>query len=349
MAEQHDAILGCLLGMAVGDALGLPCEGLSRKRLPKLFPNRDHYAFWGHSGWVSDDTEHQILVIQALVASAGESESFKRHLACGLRWWLMRAPAGIGMATLRAIGKLWLGFSPSRSGVFSAGNGPAMRSPILGVVFGEQPDKMQALVKISTEMTHRDPKAFYGALAVALAAHMAATGHGNDREPVHHILKEHLGQTDLWPWLEKVFASVEQGQATLDFAAALGCEKGVTGYMYHTVPVALHAWLSHPQDLPVVLKSVIACGGDTDTVAAIAGAITAASGAPIPEPWLTGLHEWPASVSWMKKLALQLADVLIQAKPQIPLRVFWPLVMLRNAWFMVVVLLHGFRRLAPPY
>lgn len=335
--------------MAVGDALGLPCEGLSRKRLPKLFPYRDRYAFWGHSGFVSDDTEHQILVIQALIASAGEAESFKRYLARGMRWWLLRAPAGIGLATLRAIVKLWLGFSPTRSGVFSAGNGPAMRSPILGVVWGEQPDRMLELVKISTEMTHRDPKAVHGAVAVALAAHLAAAGLATQHQQVRQTLAEHLESTDLWPLLEKVFASVAQGQSTLDFAATLGCEKGVTGYMYHTVPVALQAWLSTPQDLPLVLKSVIDCGGDTDTVAAIAGAITAAGEASIPEHLLSGLREWPASVSWMQMLSQQLAEVLQQGQPQKPLQVFWPLVLLRNAWFMVVVLLHGFRRLGPPY
>lgn len=45
-------------------------------------------------------------------------------------------PAGIGLTTLKGIGKMWLGVKPTRSGVFSAGNGPAMRSSILGVVKG---------------------------------------------------------------------------------------------------------------------------------------------------------------------------------------------------------------------
>jgi ADP-ribosylglycohydrolase len=65
----HNPYIGCLLGTAVGDSLGLPYEGLSARRARKLFPD----------------------------------------------------------ATARSILKLWLGFSPQKSGVFSAGNGPAMR------------------------------------------------------------------------------------------------------------------------------------------------------------------------------------------------------------------------------
>jgi hypothetical protein len=52
-----------------------------------------------------------------------------------LRGWLLSLPAGIGFATLRAILKLWLGFPLNRSGVYSAGNGPAMRVAVIGAFF----------------------------------------------------------------------------------------------------------------------------------------------------------------------------------------------------------------------
>ena len=86
---------------------------------------------------VSDDTEHTCLVAQALCAAPTDADRFARHLARGLRWWLLGLPAGIGSATLRATLKLWLGFPPARSGVFSAGNGPAMRSAILGAAMDD--------------------------------------------------------------------------------------------------------------------------------------------------------------------------------------------------------------------
>src|SRR5882724_9081923 len=92
------------------------------------------------------------------------------NLAWKLRWWLVGVPAGIGLGTLRSILKLWMGFGPKRSGVWSAGNGPAMRSAIIGAYFSSQPEKMSAYVEASTCLTHTDPKALIGALAVARMA-----------------------------------------------------------------------------------------------------------------------------------------------------------------------------------
>ena len=76
-----------------------------------------------------------------------------------LRFWLLGLPGGIGYATLKAILKLWLGFKPEHSGIFSAGNGPAMRSAIIGVCYGNDSQKLRELVKASTRLTHTDPKA----------------------------------------------------------------------------------------------------------------------------------------------------------------------------------------------
>ena len=109
-----DSMEGCLLGTAVGDAIGLPFEGLSPQRLDKLnaLPLR-HRFFFGR-GMVSDDTEHTAMVAQSLVNSAGDRGEFTQGLARRLRWWLLGLPAGIGLATLRSLLKLWMGISPDQ-------------------------------------------------------------------------------------------------------------------------------------------------------------------------------------------------------------------------------------------
>ena len=86
----------------------------------------------GH-GFCSDDTEHTQIVGRALLLSAGDPELFERELGDQLKRWLLTLPAGVGIATLRACIRLLIGLSPSRSGVYSAGNGPAMRSALIGV------------------------------------------------------------------------------------------------------------------------------------------------------------------------------------------------------------------------
>ncbi len=84
---------------------------------------------------VSDDTDHTVFVAQSLLAHPDSPERFAGRLAWCLRLWLLTLPAGVGFATLRSILRLWIGMSPSRSGVYSAGNGPAMRAAPIGAFF----------------------------------------------------------------------------------------------------------------------------------------------------------------------------------------------------------------------
>jgi ADP-ribosyl-[dinitrogen reductase] hydrolase len=165
----RQAIVGCLLGTAVGDSIGLPYEGISRRRARRLLGPPDRHRLLFGRKIVSDDTEHTCLVVQALIASGAEVPDFARRLSRGLRWWLLGLPAGVGLATLRACLRLWIGFPPSRSGVWSAGNGPAMRSAVIGAAIADRA-RLLELVRASTIITHSDPKAYYGAVAVALAA-----------------------------------------------------------------------------------------------------------------------------------------------------------------------------------
>jgi len=130
-SQKAISITGCLIGTAIGDAFGLPYEGLSKQRQNKLYPNIKNHNFIFNKGMISDDTEHTCMVAQSLIVSAGNTSIFTKQLAYLLKFWLLGLPAGIGSATLKSIIKLWLGFPPHKSGVFSAGNGAAMRSTII--------------------------------------------------------------------------------------------------------------------------------------------------------------------------------------------------------------------------
>ena len=172
--DRINRIAGAILGTAVGDAIGLPGEGLPPQRAARLFGTGPfgHRFIFGR-GMVSDDTEHTCMIAQALLAAPEDADAFVRCLGWKLRWWLLGIPAGIGLGTLRAILKLWLGFPPERSGVLSAGNGPAMRVAILGVCIDQDDEKLRSYVQVSTRLTHTDSRAEQGALIIALAARHA--------------------------------------------------------------------------------------------------------------------------------------------------------------------------------
>jgi ADP-ribosylglycohydrolase len=348
MVQTH--IVGCILGTAVGDAIGLPYEGLSRRRAAKLFGQPERHRFFFGRGMVSDDSEHTCMVAQALIASGGDVDSFRQHLGWRFRLWLLGIPAGIGMATLRSILRLWIGFGPHKSGVFSAGNGPAIRAAILGAAI-DDPQLLRELVHASTRITHTDPKAENGAFAVALAAQLARQQATADY--FLDQLKSSLGADgdELSSLIADAVNSAKDGQPTDSFADSLGLSKGVSGYVYHSVPVAIHASFVHQHDFRSAVTAVIQCGGDTDSTGAIVGGIigTAVGKNGIPTEWLDRLLEWPRTVSWMERLGVQVDSSISSDAKDRPIALpLWSLLP-RNLFFLVVVLYHGFRRLFPPY
>lgn len=359
VSELRAKIVGTILGTAVGDALGLPREGLSSRRARRLFGTGKlgHRLLFDY-GMTSDDTEHTCLLGQALLSAPGDPHRFARSLAWRLRFWLLGLPAGIGFGTLRALLKLWVGFPPHRSGVRSAGNGPAMRAALLGVCLGDDQDRLRAYVRASTRLTHSDPRAERGAFLVALAAWYGSR-RGPDavvREEFFSAARESLGDMDskLAESLARMEEHLQRQAPAAELAGALGLHRGVTGYVYHTVPVTVYCWLRSPGDFRTAVEEVIALGGDSDTTGAITGALVGATvgGPGIPTEWVAGLLEWPRSVSWMQALGGRLAIQFSErngARRHGPLRLFWPGLLPRNLLFLLVVLLHGFRRLLPPY
>jgi ADP-ribosyl-[dinitrogen reductase] hydrolase len=297
--------------------------------------------------------------------SGGDRHRFRRSLAWRLRWWFLAGPAGIGKATLLACVKLWFGVPSHTSGVKSAGNGPAMRAAILFAAAGcpQEPDGLDCLyepgfrpwIGDSTRLTHIDRQADDGAWVLWLTARLA--GRTRDAINHHHLcfwdprMLPFQEDSDIGRNLLAIRPTFEANLSVAEFAAELKLTRGVTGYIAHTVPVAIYAFLRHPDDYRTAVESVIRLGGDTDTVAAITGALVGArvGKAGIPKEWLDRWADWPRSVAWMEKLALKLADGKWRETPQPAVPLAWWAVPFRNLLFFLVVLGHLFRRLLPPY
>lgn len=349
--ENHRAHLsGVFIGGAVGDSLGLPSEGLRPDQIRRRWNGKWEQRFIFGRGMCSDDTEHTFMVAQALLMEPCDADRFQRCLAWKFKWWLAGLPAGVGFATARAIMKLWMGFSPSRSGVKSAGNGPAMRSAIIGAFFANDSAQRRKFVAAATRITHTDTRAEIAALAVAEAAAWAVNGGVNAEEFLYRL--PDYGQNQEWLNLcRRLSDAYAANESVAVFYRSLGLERGVSGYAFHTVPVALYGWLRHPHDFKMALTQTLDCGGDTDTVGAIVGALAGASAGVdgIPNEWMDGVWEWPRTLALMHNLAERLEKQTSQQNSIGPVRYFWPGLIFRNLVFLAVVLLHGLRRLFPPY
>ncbi len=360
---QSNQLYHCLLGGAVGDALGLPFEGLSAKRTQKLFHNHQAYNLvpFIKGGMVSDDTEHAVMTVQAFIKAQGNQDKFRKNLRMRLRLWLLSLPAGIGLATGRALFKLWA-FVPN-SGVFSAGNGGAMRAAVLGVMV-EDLANLREFVTISTTITHTDPKAVEGAMVVALSTWFNVHRRNNiNGDVITHssqtsvewsqtlltFLQEHIHDDELKSYLQKVFIASQTEQslteAMHDLFGKKAMKNGITGYMYHTIPAVMFAYFKYPHQPLKGLQCLIKAGGDVDTTCAIAGGIWGVNHGQAIFDNIEGKWLEPKITPMFLK---QLAEQSDSTTPK-TLRFGGITTLIRNLIFLLIVLAHGFRRLLPPY
>lgn len=338
---KRESILASLTGSAIGDAVGLPYENLSSRRAAKLLGPPDRFRMCFGRGMVSDDAEHACMTAAALANCGGDPDRFARDLARRLRWWLLTVPAGIGLATLKSILKLWVGVSPRHSGVWSAGNGPAMRAAVIGRAV--ERERLVDLVRASTSITHRDEKAFVGALAVALAAceWSATPSHGLDDLLVRYqaIVPPSPATEEMIVLIRRVEESVRRGESTTAFANGFCRKPGfVSGYILETVPIALHSVYANAGWRDAI-EAAIQCGGDTDSVASIAGGIRGVEDLHL----IDQLLEWPCDRKWLVDLADAAATA--QTPPTFPFVVRLP----RNVLMVAAILVHVLRRALPPY
>ena len=324
--EFRERLTGVLLGTALGDALGLVCEGMSAKRIARRFGRLDRYHLLGRTGYVSDDTEQSALVAQSLARHPSDADRCVRAFRRSLLGWFWRLPWGIGLATVRSSFKIMLGLSTS--GVRSAGNGSAMRAAIIGAFHHGDDARRREFGAAIARTTHTDDRAVQGALFVA---ELIARGPAEARA----IVTESV----LAAALDQASALAARGASTSEAAETLR----TTGYVVHTVPFALYCYLRYGDTPLLALQECIGAGGDTDSIAAILGAWLGARHGEqgLPAHLIAELNDGPFGPTHLRGLAVALAG----GAP--PPRYSWLRALFRNLALYPVVIFHGVRRIFP--
>lgn len=336
-----------LAGIALGDALGLPHEGLSAGRVAKRLGGKPpRPALLPGLMMVSDDTDHAAMTLGAWRDGGGDPNRFARNLAWRLRWWFTALPPGMGLATAKASIRLWLGMPPSRSGVASAGNGPLMRAAILGVVLRDDAQLRSKAVDISSRLTHTDERALDSARILAEAcACLATSGRPTDERAFCNELATHATTPEVLQVLHALALGPATGESIADFLFARvlarasnfngAPTRAVSGYAPESLAAALAAFLHGGPDACATIHTAITFGGDTDSVASFAGALAGAADPcafenPKATLLLTRIVDTPWSAATLKSLASG-------ARPS-PIRI--ALRPLRNLFQLIVVLVH---------
>ncbi|MGH2945793.1 MAG: ADP-ribosylglycohydrolase family protein [Solirubrobacteraceae bacterium] len=295
----EDRARGALLGTFVGDALGMPFEGAESRFIPALLEMEE--ARLGR-GTYTDDTQMMIALAESLlrcdvVDPEDLARSFRAHFD---------PRRGYGAGTTRVI-ELWERGQPVETasrllfgGTGSLGNGAAMRVAPVAVRFCEDEVLLAPEARRSARLTHSHPLGMDG--AVVQAAAVAAALEGRD------ALQAAIAAAGTAEVRERLFTLRQATEAGLSPDRLAGPAGRVGASAPESVPPAIVAG-ARAATFEEAVTVAIRCGGDTDTVGAMAGAIAGArfGAAAIPARWLEALEDGPYGRRHVEELAVGLA------------------------------------------
>ena len=254
--DLNSRVVGCLLGGALGDAWGGPSEG-------KTGPISFHVP---ERPVLSDDTELTLATCESIIESGCvEPASLAAHF---VHWFRAGRIHGMGSSTLKAVRDLAAGTHWALAGArgeYAAGSGAAMRIAPLAFLLDPLNRDHRVIIRDVSRITHHSDEAYVGALAVLLAIHSVLSGSWSPQRTFLALTLDNLPDSAVRDRIEQL---AHAQLPTAEVAARLGA----SGHVVDTVPLALYCAQSiASNDLSDVLAMTISAGGDTDTIASIAG------------------------------------------------------------------------------
>jgi ADP-ribosylglycohydrolase len=284
---------GCLIGQCLGDAFGAPVEGMPRvacrhyiDTYMQAWHREDEDVVPIYIGQYTDDSQLARELMQSY-AECGDfdPEDYARRIADIFR---ENRIVGRGIATDQAAMRLIEGMPWKKSGCPSpsAGNGSAMRAAPVGLLYYDDPERLISAARDQSWITHQDSRCLAGAVAIAGATALTV---------VSELIDPHAFVSQLAEWTAPInaeFAEILQRLPewiTLPADDAVNLIKiegkpaeyadgwpGISPFVVSSVLWSLYSFLRFRDDYWDTIRTAIAVGGDVDTTAAMAGAISGA-------------------------------------------------------------------------
>lgn len=306
MIPRIDRYRGCLLGQAVGDALGFTSENLSRERIRRKYGRITDYHVRPRGAFYTDDTQLAIMLAETLL-DAGEFDCklFRRKLG---RWYVV-LPRLSGRSTKNAALKCLLGFR--KTGYDAPGSSGAMRIAPLGLFYCDNHLNLRTAAIESCRVTHTNTSAIAGALSIAFSVAYAVTTDAFNMDEYLNLIAREAEPFD--PQMASRIRSLPELLNVSEDAAVEELLKNstITGSpIGDIVAVAIFAFLKHRDDFARSVQFCVNAGWDTDTMAAMNGAICGAwNGVDgIPTRYITNLENGYKGRDYIRNLADQLAS-----------------------------------------
>lgn len=274
--DQYNRIKGAFYGQAIGDALGLGTEFLSKVEVEHHYPNgierysdiiRDKHRSRFDLGAWTDDTDQFLSILNSILEEGKVSaEGIAKHL----KIWFNNKPLGIGSTVLKVITVPGYEKSPfkaskwiwERSKKQNASNGAVMRTSIIGCYEFWNTDNVLSNAETAAKTTHFDPRCVGSCTMISWLISKLILENGT----VHYA--DILAVGDKYD--DRIRSFLDDVKEDI---SSLNLDEPVSiGYTLKTLGAGLWAF-QHSNDFESGIQAVIMQGGDADTNAAVAGSV----------------------------------------------------------------------------
>ena len=285
---DQDRARGVLLGLAVGNLLGLPIEGASRSSIQRAYPDgvTEINPKERHRP-MDDDLAQAVDLAEALAHDPDPITGFADRLVN----WRTNNGRGIGIMTSTVIDYLEVGLGvPSAAKAYwqergspeTQPNGALMRCAPVALKHPLDPARLIEQTAATCAVTHFAPGAQWSCILVNAALAMLLRGQTPSRDDLTFAATQDGAPPELIAWTLAIPEAIDERIA----------EERVSGHTYLCMQAAL--WCLDTDDtLEAALIRIVSAGGDTDTNAAVAGAVLGAryGASAIPQRWLDCIPE----------------------------------------------------------
>lgn len=283
---RQSRILGCVLGAAIGDAMGHPTEFIYtfEEIRSRYSPNgvTGFALYWERDGKrfapYTDDTQMAEVVLRSLVLARQHDltlDATMKHMATGfIEWWRNpqggeRAPGNACKAGCRALanGAHW----SEAGGATAGGCGSVMRAYPFGILFVDNISQAEEWAVAHSKLTHRDPIAL--AACAAIARCIAMTLHGEDDDQV--MAAAVTAANAYSPYTaEMISQAIAEGRNGTPPEETL---QRLRGWAAHeAIAASLYVVARHPRDPRTAILEAANTPGDSDSIATLVGALLGA-------------------------------------------------------------------------
>ncbi|EAY31053.1 ADP-ribosylglycohydrolase family protein [Microscilla marina] len=311
---MEDKIKGVIFGNAVGDAIGLGTEFMSKAMVQHHYPNGltdykqivqdKHRSRWQLGEW-TDDTHQMLCILDSLLAN---KRIDIKDIGLTIVDWAHNDGRGTGRTIYTVIGSPLFMNNPHKaaeeywlkSKKYAAANGALMRTSVLGIWEYNNPEKIRLNAEKVCKITHYDPRCVGSCVMLCLMISRLLQGQIINDDFMEEMLQE--GDRYDARIREYLTAHVRPDIAVLALE-----DKASIGYTLKALGCAWWA-LQYSSSFEKGISKIIHEGGDADTNAAIAGAVLGARFGyeNIPQRWLNGL----AKKDWLLDQVKQLISAM---------------------------------------